>query len=316
MKIVIVGAGAIGQIFGIYLGKQNHDILFIEKQQEVVEAINTQGVGFMAYGSEDPSDITYSPATAVNDPKTVKRCDFVLLAVKSFDTLQAIQSVAHLISEKSPVLSLQTGLGNIEIMEKIVGRDSIIGGFTFMAGTGLSPGIVRHGGSGTTYIGELDGHESDRTRIIKKVLNESGINCSLCHRIIGRLWCKVIVYSAINPLSSILRVKNGQLLDQMESIELMKRLVDEGKKVAEAHAIDLVYPNLYDLLFETCKNTRDNLSSMLQDIINGHRTEIEALNETIIRYGDEKGIQTSTHKTMTELVKLMVNQACILKYDS
>lgn len=314
MKIVIVGAGAIGRIFGMYLSKQNHEILFVEKQEQVVEAINNQGIGLMAYGAEDTDALTYTPASAVVDPTTIQGCDFVLLTVKSFDTLQAIRSVAHLVSENSPILSLQTGLGNLEIMEKVVGRESIIGGFTFMAGTSLAPGVVRHGGVGKTYIGELTDKDSERIKKISDALNESGLTCDLCRRIIGRLWCKVIVYSAINPLSSILRVKNGQLLDHMESVELMKRLIDEGVNVAEAHAIDLVYPNLYDLLFDACKNTRDNLSSMLQDIINGHRTEIEALNETITRYGEEKGIPTSTHKTVTELVKLMVNQACTLKY--
>jgi len=312
MKIVIVGAGAIGRIFGVYLSRQNHSVIFIEKKEEVVEAINHQGLGFMAYGAEEMGEVVYTPAEAVSDAKLVEQCNFILLTVKSFDTLSAIRPVEHLISEQSPLLSLQTGLGNLETMEKVVGPESIIGGFTFMAGTSLDPGVVRHGGSGKTYIGELDGTESERTRMISTTLTECGLECELCQRIIGRLWCKVIIYSAINPLSSILRVKNGQLLENMESIELMKRLVDEGINVAQAHSIDLVYPNLYELLFDSCNNTRDNLSSMLQDIINGNRTEIEALNETITRYGDEKGISTSTHKTVTELVKLMVGQACTL----
>ncbi len=314
MKIVIVGAGAIGRIFGVYLSRQNHSITFVEKKQDVVEAVNSRGLGFMAYGAEEMDEIVYTQAEAVSDPKLIEQCNFILLTVKSFDTLSAVRSVEHLISDQSPILSLQTGLGNLETMEKVVGAESIIGGFTFMAGTSLDPGVVRHGGSGKTYIGELDGTESERTRMISTTLTECGLECELCQRIIGRLWCKVIIYSAINPLSSILRVKNGQLLENMESIELMKRLVDEGINVAQAHSIDLVYPNLYELLFDSCNNTRDNLSSMLQDIINGNRTEIEALNETITRYGDEKGISTSTHKTMTELVKLMVNQACTLSY--
>jgi len=309
MKIVIVGAGAIGRVFGVYLSKQNHEIIYVEKQHQVVEAINNQGVGLMAYGSEDPDAITYSTASAVVDSKTIQNCDLVLLTVKSFDTLAAIRSVDHLISEQSPVLSLQTGLGNLEIIEKVVGREPLVCGFTFMAGTSLGPGIVRHGGIGKTYIGELNNTISSRARKINEAFNESGLTCDLCHRIIGRLWCKVIVYSAINPLTSILRVKNGRLMDRMESIELMKRLIDEGKNVADAHSIDLVYPDLYKLLFDACNNTRDNLSSMLQDLINGQCTEIEALNGTITRYGDKKGVPTSTHKTVTELVKLMGNQA-------
>ncbi len=315
MKIVIVGGGAIGRIFGVYLARQNHSVIVVDKNQQVVEAINNSGLGFMTYGAEEMDEVIFTPAEAVTDPQSIEQCNFVLLTVKSFDTLTAVKSIAHLVSEQSPVLSLQTGLGNLEVMEKVVGRESIIGGFTFMAGTSLDPGVVRHGGTGKTYIGELDGTELERTRMIGTTLSECGLECELCQRIIGRLWCKVIIYSAINPLSSILRVKNGQLLENMESIELMKRLIDEGKSVADAHSIDLVYPNLYDLLFDSINNTRDNLSSMLQDILNGKRTEIEALNETITRYGEEKGVSTSTHKTMTELVKLMLEQAGTLTYS-
>ena len=129
--------------------------------------------------------------------------------------------------------------------------------------------------------------------------------CTGIRRIIGRIWCKVIVYSAINPVSAILRVKNGMLLEKMESINLMKRLIDEGQMVADAHSIDLVYHDLYDLLFDACKRTSDNLSSMLQDILNNNRTEIDNLNVALCQYGEEKGINLPTHHTMVQIVKLL-----------
>jgi 2-dehydropantoate 2-reductase len=123
--------------------------------------------------------------------------------------------------------------------------------------------------------------------------------------IIGRLWCKVITYSAINPVSAILQVPNGALTSKMESITLMKRLLDEGREVANAHAINLVYPDLYEVLFDACARSSNNLSSMLQDILNEVPTEIDAQNGAICRYAEEYGISVPTHRTMVELIKLL-----------
>lgn len=305
MKIVIVGGGAIGRLFAALLGRGGNEVVLVETQQAVVNAINQQGLGIMDFGLEDPDAVSFVPAKAVQDPVEISHCDCVLLTVKSYDTLAAVKSVAHLIREQSPVLTLQTGLGNIETIEKVIPRQAIIGGFTFMSAASLGAERVRHGGFGKTYIGELDGTISTRLTRIHRAFKESGIASTMVHRIIGRLWCKVIVYSAINPVSAILRVKNGSLVSRMEAITLMKRLIDEGKAVADASAIDLVYPDLYELLFDACKQSSDNLSSMLQDILNHKRTEIDSQNGALIRYGDQKNIALPTHQTVVQLVKLM-----------
>ncbi len=305
MKIVIVGAGAIGRLFGALLSRGGHKATLVEPNQEIVESINRQGIGIMDIGQQDPDAASFVPAQAVSDPSTLSECDLVLLAVKSFDTLTAVKSVVHLIDKDSPVISIQTGLGNLEVMEKVVPRQAIIGGFTFMAATSLGAAKIRHGGIGKTYLGELDGIITPRLTEISNQLNQCGIQTSPVQRIIGRLWCKIIVYSAINPVSAILRVNNGSLLDRMESITLMKRLVDEGKEVAKAYSIDLVYPDLYELLFDACRKTSDNLSSMLQDMLNEKRTELDAQNGALCCYGEKKNIFLPTHRTIVELVKLM-----------
>ena len=305
MKIVIVGGGAIGRLFAALLGRGGHEVILVEPQKEVVEAINQRGVGIMDVGVEDPDAVSFVSAKAVQNPVEITHCDCVLLTVKSFDTLAAVKSVAHLINQETPILSIQTGLGNLEMLEKVVPKQAIIGGFTFMSATSLGAERVRHGGIGKTYLGELDGTMSSRLTDIHHAFTESGIETSMVKQIIGRLWCKVIVYSAINPVSALLRVKNGSLVSRMEAITLMKRLIDEGKAVAKAYAIDLVYPDLYELLFDACKQSANNLSSMLQDILNAKRTEIDAQNGALCQYGEQKNIALPTHQTLVQLVKLM-----------
>jgi 2-dehydropantoate 2-reductase len=305
MKIVILGAGAIGRLFGVFLARGGHRIVLVDPDQEIVDTLNKQGIGFMEAGGIDPDAVSYVKTTAVNQAADIESCDLVLLAVKSFDTLSAVQAAQHLISRTSPVITLQTGLGNIEQLERVVARDHIIGGFTFMAATSLGSGIVRQGGTGKTYLGELDGRSGKRLQTVCATFNNSGLECSPVHRIIGRLWCKVIVFSAINAVTSILQIKNGQLLDSMESITLLKRLIDEGRKVAETQAIDLVFHDLYELLFAACKRTDQNLSSMLQDILAEKQTEIDAQCGALVKLGEQAGISTPTQQTMLELVQLI-----------
>lgn len=309
MNIVILGAGAIGRLFGVYLGRSGHQITLVDPNREVVEAINSQGLGFMEQGGSDPDAVSFVPAHAVAHAGEIREAELTLLAVKSHDTLAAVQAASHLIDAAAPIITLQTGLGNIELMEQVVSKKGIIGGFTFMAATALGPGVVRQGGMGKTYLGEIGGGMSDRVRDYAGIFAEAGLVCTPVHRLMGRLWCKVIVYSAINALSAVLQVKNGQLLASVEAITLMKRLVDEGQQVARAHAVDLVFHDLYGLLFDACRRTEQNISSMLQDILSGQRTEIEAQCGALVQYGEQAGVATPTQQTMVELVKLLERKA-------
>lgn len=305
MKIVIVGSGAIGRLFGAFLAKGGHEIILVDVDQRVVDGINRSGIGLMELGEFNPDTVKGLPVQAVSDPSTISDCDLVLLAVKSHATLVAARSVLHLIGETSPIITLQTGLGNVEVLEKLLPSQHIIVAFTFMSATALGNSRVRHGGAGKTYMGKLNGDFSPGLVEICKIFNDCGLMSQMAHRIIGRLWCKVIVYSAINPVSSILRISNGNLLAKMESVILMKKLLDEGKRVADASAIDLVYPDLYELLFDACKQSSNNLSSMLQDLLNDRPTEIGAQNGAICDYAEGKGVSTPTQHTMVQLIKLL-----------
>ncbi len=305
MKIVIVGGGAIGRLFGYFLVKGGNEITLIDIDRKTLGALQKRGIGLIEETNHHPEDAKSFPVQALSSADSLTEADLVLLLVKSQSTLAAVKDVAHLIKDSCPLLSLQTGLGNLEVASKILPRENIILGITFMSGTALSEARVRQGGLAKTYIGELNGTFSTRLENINHVFNRCGIETQMVKRIIGRLWCKVITYSAINPVSAILQVPNGSLTSKMESITLMKRLLDEGKAVADSCLIELVYPDLYELLFDACEKSANNLSSMLQDILNEMPTEIDAQNGAICRYAKEQGVSVPTHQTMVELIKLL-----------
>lgn len=305
MRIVIVGGGAIGRLFGSFLVRGGNEITLIDKDARTLGALQEKGIGLVENGDEHFENALSYPVRALASAGQLTTADLVLLLVKSQDTMAAAKDVVHLVSADCPLLCLQTGLGNVEAAGKVVAPENIILGITFMSGTALSEARVRRGGTGKTYVGELDGSLSPRLADIHAAFNRSGLETQMVQDIVGRLWCKVITYSAINPVSAILQVPNGSLTSKMESITLMKRLLDEGRAVADAHAVELVYPDLYELLFDACSKSSNNLSSMLQDILNESPTEIDAQNGAICRYADQYGISVPTHRTMVELIKLL-----------
>lgn len=305
MKIAIVGAGAIGRFFGGMLSRGSHEVVFVERDPQIVSVLNKKGIQFIELG-DTGGDVSLTVQTkATTEASSIDACDLSILAVKGYTTAAATKSMAHLVNGHAPVLTIQTGLGNIETMSKIVDRGNILGGVTYHGATSLHGSKVRHAGSGQTFIGELDGDRTERLERLTEAFENCGIQTKLSGNIEGDIWAKGLIYSAINPLSAILRLKNGQLIEKMESIALAKRLIDEGKLVAQAHAVQLPQEDLYDRLLEVCRRTAENLSPMLQDILNNRPTEIDALSGAIYSMGKHKGVGAPVHQTMTELVRLL-----------
>jgi 2-dehydropantoate 2-reductase len=305
MRIVIVGGGAIGRLFGSFLGRGGNDITLIDIDHTTLGALREKGIGLVVGNADHADDALAVPVTALPSAENLRQADLVLLLVKSQATAAAVQDIAHLIGDSCPLLLIQTGLGNVETAMQIVDRQHILLGITYMSAIALSEAKVRQGGQATTYIGELDGTLSPRLEKIAALFNRSAIKTSTAKRIHNRLWAKVVISAAINPVSAILQVPNGSLVSRPESIALMRRLLDEGAMVAKAEGIDLIHPDLYQVLLETCERSAGNLSSMLQDILNETGTEIDAQNGAICRYAEQRHLAVPTHRTMVDLIKLL-----------
>jgi 2-dehydropantoate 2-reductase len=305
MKILIVGAGAMGKLLAFKLARGGHDVHILDSEPDVIDEINANGIRLVTLDSTSSDrEGSVQPRAAI-DTSSVSSCDLTILAVKGYSTGPATRSIRHLVNEQSPILTVQTGLGNLETMAEIVDRSAIVGGVTYLGATSLSGARIRHAGVGPTLIGEIEGHVTERSQRIKEAFVASGIQTEVSNNIMGHIWSKTLVYSAINPLTAILRLKNGSLTKKMESIALAKRLIDEGRLVAHAYGIQLPRDDPYDLLLEVCHNTAENLSPMLQDILNNRVTEVEALNGAIHAMGKLRGIATPLHEAITELIHLL-----------
>src|SRR4029077_4955308 len=210
-------------------------------------------------------------------------------------------SYRGLIPRETTILSLQNGLGNIEALRSRL-KNSLLAGSTTEGALSTGPGTVSHTGRGLTFIGDPRGVNTDITSRIKIAFNEAGFHTKLSSNIRGVLWTKTIVNAAVNPLSSLTRLRNGKLAQNAQIQEIARRTMDEGILVSHAAGIKLV-GDPRKLWGKILWSTRANKSSMLQDIERGKRTEIRQLNGALVLYGEKTRVKTPINYVLTKLVQ-------------
>lgn len=315
MKIGIVGAGAMGGLFGGMLTRAGQDVWLIDKHKQRAEKINKEGLvieASEALESRKPKQETIR-IRATTNPQEVGPCDLVILFVKAYDTEEATRNSLPLTGKRTVWLTLQNGLGNIERMSKIVGKDSVVGGITYQGATVLEVGRIKHAGCGKTVMGEIDGRESERIKSISDVFNQAGIETEISDNIEGVLWSKLLVNAVINPLTAIIRERNGRLLESPLLKETMKLIVEEAVRVPLKKGIRLPYERVFEKVEESCYASRDNISSMLQDILRKKRTEVDFINGAIVSEAEQIGISTPLNRALWNLVKFLEGRAEYVK---
>jgi len=238
--------------------------------------------------------------SSIDDP------DVVVLTVKAFDTDEAARIQLKSGRLSTTVLTLQNGLGNVEILQRELSPRFVIAGSTTEGVTSVGPGVVNHLGNGTTWIGELNGKLTDRCASVKKLFHESGLRTLVSNNILGVLWLKAIVNSAINPISSLVGTTNEGLLKDPDLYDACIKVVQEGKNLAKANGVKLP-DSPTTMLARVLTLTGDNRSSMLQDIEAGRRTEIQQLNGILSDTGKRRGSGTPCNQLLTKLVRGLEN---------
>lgn len=302
MKILVVGPGAIGLLHAVMLTRGRHEVLLLGRRQEAVDAINRDGVTVERVSTGTTSNV---PVRATLNASEAGAVDLVLVCVKCYSTLQATKDALPAFGPGTAVLTLQNGLGNVEAISSVVGRERVLAGITGVGVTLLGPGSVRHAGEGHTMMGELDGRLTDRLESVAEALRQSGIEVDLSTEVDSLLWGKVVINAALNPLAALLRVRNGDLVERPDARTLMGAVARETASVAEAKGIRLPYPDPIARVEEVCRATRTNKVSMLQDVERGAETEVDYINGAVVREGEAAGVPTPINWALTRLVKAL-----------
>lgn len=297
LKIGIIGAGAIGSLFGGLLQRAGADVTLVHRNPRVVSTIRRTGVRIKERRKTVRVDVKASLAPA--DLTTV---DTVFFTVKAYDTRQAAEIHKNKIGRDTTILTLQNGLGNLETLHGTFKSNPIAAGSTTEAALALSPGLIVHTGTGETKVGVMEGRARANCIRVVRELNRAGISANYSDDMTTVIWEKAVLNSAINPVSAITGLRNGELLKVRPLRELMKKAIGEGALVAAAEGLKLEPSRVWVKAIRILKATSENRSSMLQDIMHKRRTEILELNGALANYGSRHSVPTPYNLALTSLV--------------
>ncbi len=235
-------------------------------------------------------------------PADLTAVDAVFFTVKAYDTRRAAEMHKGRIGSDTAVLTLQNGLGNVETLSEVFRSNPICAGSTTEAALALSPGLVVHTGMGQTQVGAFGGRARSICMKLVQELDRAGISANYSNNISTVLWEKAVLNSAINPVSAITGLQNGELLKVLPLRELMRRIIFEGALIGRTEGVRLEPSRLWTKAIRILKATAENRSSMLQDIIRKRRTEILQLNGALANYGGRHSMQTPYNLALTSLV--------------
>ena len=303
MKIAVIGAGAMGSIYGGHLADSGEDVILIDIYKEHVDAINRNGLSI-----ELPEGKTkiIKNIKALTSPKNAGIMDLIIIFVKSTVTKEAAEEARKMVGDNTLLLTLQNGLGNAETIAEVVGEEKVLLGITTYGGTFLGPGKVRLAGRGETLIGGLKIGE-DRIKPFVDTFNKAGLSAHYRKDAEGLVWDKLFVNIVINPITAITGIKNGEILNHEEALKLAKELACEAVNVAKKKGIDRDPEEVYKHALDIADKTAKNISSMLQDVTKKRKTEIDTINGKIVEYGEKLNIPTPYNETITSLVKIIEN---------
>jgi 2-dehydropantoate 2-reductase len=303
MRIAVVGSGALGCLLAATLQPGNA-VVMVGRWAAQLEAIAQHGLTIVA---PDGDRRTITVATT-SRPKTLSgKTDVALIAVKSTATDQAAHDAAVILGAGGGLaVTLQNGLGNLEQLQVVAGRERSTAAVTAQGATLLAPATVRHAGHGPTSIGlspDLTPNAADLVQRLCETFIVAGLPCTVSAELDLLVWTKLAVNAAINPLTALLGVPNGALLGEPGLVALMDTAAREVAAVARAQSIPLDGDEAAERARQVARDTAANTSSMLQDMQRGAPTEIDAICGAVVAIAEARGVAVPVNERLLVLVR-------------
>jgi 2-dehydropantoate 2-reductase len=292
--ILILGSGAMACLFAARFAAAGSPVTILSNWEAGVRALKINGVQLQVPGQPD----TVFPIQATTDPEECRGAAVAFVMVKSWQTREAAAQLAHILSPFGVAITLQNGLGNYEILSQALHTDRVAAGVTTLGATLIQPGIVL-----AQPEGEIVAANHPRIDLIADPLTQAGFSFRQTDGIKGLLWGKLVVNAAINPLTALLDVPNGRLLEKPIPSGFVTQLVHETVRVADRMEIHLPYDNPLQYVQDVIRKTAANSSSMRQDRRRGAPTEVDAINGAVVYWGRRCDIFTPYNYIMWRLVR-------------
>jgi 2-dehydropantoate 2-reductase len=295
VSTLIVGSGALACLFAARLAAIGEPVNMLATWPEGLRALQETGVTLEIDGTR-----SIFPVRASSDPQDFAGAARALVLVKSWQTARAAEQLQACLAPDGVALTLQNGLGNQEALEAVLGAPRVAVGVITTGATLQGPGVVRWGGDGIITLGA---HAQQAS--FAALFEQAGFQVHLAESVASVQWSKLVINAAINPLTALLNTPNGELLTRPAAAALSAQLAHEAAAVAAALDVPLTFADPVAAAQDVARRTAANHSSMLQDVLRGAPTEIEAICGAIVHAGQAAGVPTPANETVWKLVEAL-----------
>jgi len=302
LRFTIIGAGAMGCLYGGRLALAGYPVTLIDTWQTHLDAINRRGLNLQLDG-----EVHNISCNAVSPDQASEVAEVAILFTKSFDSRSALNQARHLLGPATEVLTLQNGLGNVETISEFVPLTRILMGTSTWPSDMQTPGEVSSNGSGTTLVMTATGSRTESLERLVQALNEADMNCAIDPEIETAIWEKVAFNCALNIPTAILKQPLRVIADSTAGRLLSTTLVDEVLSVAITKGLKVSADNVHATVEMALHEHRDHKPSMLQDVLAGRKTEIDALNGAVVKEAIKLKIAVPVTRSLMQLIEMTEN---------
>ena len=297
MRIAVLGTGALGCVFAAKLARCA-EVWVLGTWTAAIDAIRRDGIRI----HQRDGSTWQACVQATSDPVEVPPCDVALILVKSYQTERAAAWAAQVLSPDGLAVTFQNGLDNGPKLEAAVGGERVAIGVNYTGATLIGLGETRHTAQLTNLIGARPAIAA-KTAALIDIMTSAGLDTRATDAIEGEVWGKAIANAAINPLTALWRVPNGEPLATPDRREILAAITLEAAAVARASGVRLPFADPVAHVESICRATAANRSSMLQDVERGRRTEIDSINGVIVTEGRRLGVPVPVNEVVWMLVR-------------
>jgi 2-dehydropantoate 2-reductase len=298
MKVAVVGAGAMGSIFGARFQNGGVDTVLVDVAQPLVEEINGRGVTVVRGEQEAKTRV---PATS--DPASVGVVDVVVFFVKCYHTASAANAARPMVGPNTVVASLQNGWGNGDVLASVYDPGQVVIGVTYNSGTVLGLGKVAHPGIGPTYMGPYADESPEGAERLAAALTQGDLEAHVTSEIRPEIWKKLILNAATLPTAALTGMSAGALTAHGPMHDLVSETAREAVAVARALGYQIEEQERVDYFHALLERAGPAKASMLQDFEAGRQTEVDVINGAVVTAADETGVPVPLNRAFVALVK-------------
>ncbi|MBI5653160.1 MAG: 2-dehydropantoate 2-reductase [Chloroflexi bacterium] len=299
MKVAVMATGGVGGFLGSLLAKNGNDVTFIARGAHL-DAIRANGLTV----STIKGDFSVRPARATDNPGEVGSVDWVLFAVKTFDTENAAHALRPMIGANTTVVTFQNGVDSPDILARVIGAQHILPAPIQVESTITAPGVIAQTSSfRTVVVGEMNRAITPRVEWLVDQLTQGGVDASASDQMPAPLWAKLLFLASFSGITTLARTEGSILFKIPDAQTLLRAAMQEVFDVASAYGVQLA-PDLVEQRLKFSMNIQPGMtSSMHKDLLKNNRLEIDALSGAVVRLGAAKQIATPVHQTIFVALK-------------